>query len=104
MTPSWARDSAIAAAMGTSTSAHGLDAQRLPGEVLARAPPALPARHARGAVHRLRPLPPRVLGQRVLAQRRELLGELAAGGGGERRGHAHVVETSAAVVETEQQR
>src|SRR5438093_11967744 len=38
--------------------AHALDAQRLPGEILARAPAALGARHADRPAGRSRPVPP----------------------------------------------
>src|SRR5262245_821146 len=50
--------------------AHALDAQRLPRQILARAPAALPAGHS---LHRagieLGPFAPRVTLERVLAQR-----------------------------------
>src|SRR6476660_9262679 len=38
--------------------ADALDAQRFPGEILARAPAAVAAGHAHGAVHHLGPMPP----------------------------------------------
>src|SRR6266851_6912947 len=61
--------------------AHALDAQRLPRQILAGAPPALTAWHAghvRAVV--LGPLPPRMTVERVRAKRRELLRELTAHG------------------------
>src|SRR5207344_3380799 len=59
--------------------AHALDAQRLPRQVLARAPAALPAGHAlRAALGGLGPLAPRMSLERVLAHRLELLCELLA--------------------------
>src|SRR5262249_32214951 len=66
--------------------AHPLDAQRLPREILARAPPALTSGHAR----HVRPVPlgpfaPRMAVERVFAKRRELDRELLARRHGERR-------------------
>src|SRR6185369_6266083 len=85
--------------------AHALDAQRLPRQVLARAPPALPAGHAlRSALGGLRPPAPRMPLERVLAQRLELLRELLARGHGEGRRHADVMQRPLVVVETEEQR
>src|SRR5207248_7025381 len=50
---------AVALEMVVLHLAHALDAQRLPGEVLARAPAALRAGHALGrALRRLRPFAP----------------------------------------------
>src|SRR5262249_38590016 len=45
--------------------AYALDPQRLPSEILARAPAALRARHADGAIGRLRPLSPGMRCDRV---------------------------------------
>src|SRR6185295_8248033 len=56
--------------------ADALDAQRLPGKILARAPAALSAGHTCRLVAGLRPFAPRMISQRVLAQRLELTGEL----------------------------
>ena len=84
--------------------AHSLDAQRLPGEVLARAPATLPAGHAAAPRIGLRPRAPGVLLQRVLAQRLELPHELLAHGHRERRGHADVLQLAAVIVEAEEQR
>ena len=76
--------------------AHALDAQRLPRQVLARAPATLRARHPhhRAAHRELGPLAPRMAFERVLAQRRELLDQLLALDHRERRGHADVMEAS----------
>jgi hypothetical protein len=85
--------------------ADPLDAHRLPREVLARAPPALPARHARRAVRAVAgPLAPRVLLQRVLPQRLEFGGQLLPPGHRERRGHADVVQPRLLVEQPEEQR
>src|SRR5207247_1207884 len=81
-----------------------VDAQRLPGEVLARAPATLPAGHAADLRIGLRPRAPGVLLQRVLAQRLELPHELLAHGHRERRGHADVLQLAAVIVEAEEQR
>src|SRR5687768_11975906 len=56
--------------------AHALDAQRLPREVLAGAPSALAARHARRLSLHFRPLPPRVTLERVFTKGRQLAGQL----------------------------
>ena len=50
------------------------------------------------------PLAPRVVGQRDAPQRGDLVDQLAAPGGGERRGHADVVQRPLVVVQAEQQR
>src|SRR5439155_11216136 len=52
--------------------AHALDAQRFPRQVLAGAPAALPARHARLGSARLGPVAPGMLRERVFSQRLEL--------------------------------
>src|SRR6185369_4182007 len=73
--------------------AYTLDAQRLPRQVLARAPAALAAGHAlRPALGRLGPFAPRMSFECALAKRLELPGELPARGHGERRGYADVVQ------------
>src|SRR5438876_8699785 len=71
--------------------AHALDAQRLPRQILPRAPAALTARHA----HHLRasefgPLPPGMPLERARTQRRELRRELPPHCHRERRGDADV--------------
>src|SRR5262245_23180273 len=52
--------------------AHALDPHRLPCQVLARAPAALPARHARAWLAQVGPLAPWVTVERVLSERRQL--------------------------------
>src|SRR3954469_18069776 len=78
--------------------AHALDAQRLPRQVLARAPAALTARHPARFRSGAGPLAPRMLIHGVLAQRLELGGELLARRHGERGGHAHVLQHALVVV------
>src|SRR5207249_7729757 len=95
---------AIALEVVVRDLAHALDPQRLPGEILARAPAALGARHADRAVGHSRPVPPGMRRERVLAQWRQLPRKTAAGLHRERRGHAHVVQRSGIVVEPQQQR
>src|SRR3982751_5047005 len=59
--------------------ADALDPERLPRQILAGAPPALAAGHARRAGRvGFRPITPRIIVERVCAQRFELDGELAA--------------------------
>src|SRR3954469_1260027 len=53
--------------------AHALDAQRLPRQVLARAPAAMPARHATRLGRGARPVAPAMVGDGVFPQRRQLL-------------------------------
>src|SRR5688572_20288369 len=68
--------------------AHALDPQRLPRQILARAPAALPTRHApafaktlrRGRLRMGHPGFPGMIRERVLAQRLELLHQLLASG------------------------
>src|SRR4051812_225032 len=85
--------------------ADPLDPNRLPGQILPRAPAALAARHARRrAISRGRPFAPWVSCQRVLPERLELGHELTAPGHRERRRHADVVEVPGGVVEPEQER
>src|SRR5690606_6765114 len=61
---------AVALEMVVSDLADALDPQRLPRQVLAGAPAALPARHARAAATlRAGPVTPRMRVERVLAQR-----------------------------------
>src|SRR4051812_730308 len=53
--------------------ADTLDPQRLPGQIFAGAPSTLPARHTRGGCGvRLRPVTPRMVLQRAIAERLEL--------------------------------
>src|SRR5207244_1631897 len=84
--------------------AHPFDPQRLPREILTGAPAALPPGHAAALRVCLRPFPPRMLVERVLAQRRELVHELFAHRHRERRGHADVLQPAAAVVEAQEER
>src|SRR4029079_5061157 len=84
--------------------ADAFHAQGLPGEVLALAPAALPAGHARRpAALRPRPFPPGLILERVLAQGLELERELAPRGRGEGRRHADVMQPSLRVEEAEQE-
>src|SRR5690606_26503878 len=83
--------------------AHALDAHRLPREILAGAPPALPARHPRRAVPGLGPVPPRVVFQGICAQRLQLRRQLFPARHRERRRHADVVQAAGAVVEPKQE-
>src|SRR4029078_1377502 len=84
--------------------AHALDSQRLPRQVLARAPPALSSRHARARFARVGPLAPGMSLERVLPQRRQLLDELPARVHRERRRHADVVQPMRPVVEAQHER
>src|SRR5206468_11303571 len=85
--------------------ADALDPQRFPREVLARAPPALAAGHA-GHLRAIEfgPLPPGMILERALPERRELFDELPAHRHRERRGHADVMERAFRVVESQKQR
>ncbi len=83
--------------------AHALDAERLPGEILAGAPTALPSGHAAALRVGLRPRPPGMLLQRVLAEWRELFHELPAHRHRERRGDADVLQLATVVVEAQQE-
>src|SRR5262249_17505148 len=70
---------AVALQMVVLDLAHALDAQRLPREVLARAPAAVAARHPLAlAACRLGPFAPGVVLERPLAERGQLPRELAA--------------------------
>ena len=73
--------------------AHPLDPERLPGEILPRAPAALgaglPARRVRV---RLRPVAPGMTLERGLPERRQLLGQLSAPRHRERRRHPDMLE------------
>src|SRR5262249_24280566 len=71
---------AVALQMIVFDLTDALDAQRLPRQVLARAPAALSARHARGAIGQRRPVAPRMRVERVGTQGRQLRGETAADG------------------------
>src|SRR5205085_2013700 len=90
---------AIALQVVVPDLADALGAQRLPREVLAGAPAALTAGHARLAGGGAAPLAPRMLGERPLAQRRQLLGELPPSLHGEGGGDADVVQPAATVEE-----
>ena len=86
--------------------AHALDAQRLPRQILAGAPAALAAGHARQSPAPA-PRPTRATGcssSASLAQRRELRGQLLPPRHRERRRHADVMQPARVVVEPEQQR
>src|SRR5207237_1215384 len=86
--------------------ADALDAQRLPREILAGAPSALPPGHPRGVVPSLcvGPLAPGMALQGVFAEWRELDRELSASRHGERRGDADVMQPLPIVIQPEQQR
>src|SRR5439155_10194359 len=84
--------------------AHPLDPQRLPGKILAGTPAALAAGHAARLSFRPSPGTPRMLLERLLAQRRELFCELLAHLHRERRRHADVLERPFIIVESEEQR
>src|SRR2546422_8796937 len=84
--------------------ADPLDPQQLPRKVLALAPSAGAAWHPGRTLRGPGPRAPRVPGERVLAQGRQVLRELAPPGGRERRGHAHVVQRPRRVVEAGEQR
>src|SRR5207249_6675678 len=84
--------------------AYALDPQGLPREVLALARPALASRHSPRPFERAGPLPPGMTGERVRAQRGELLRQPPPRLRGERRGHADVVQRAQGVVEAEQKR
>src|SRR5262249_39690679 len=85
--------------------ADALDAKRLPRQILAGAPAALAAGHACDlSVDLARPLLPGMIVERVLAQRRELYGEIPAHGHRERRGDADVLQMPPLVIESQQQR
>src|SRR5829696_2568734 len=58
--------------------ADALDPQRLPREILARAPAALPSGHPRRLTARVRPVTPGMVLEGAAAQRRELSHELPA--------------------------
>src|SRR5688500_18168146 len=84
--------------------ADPLDAERLPRQILAGAPAALPARHPLSGSLRLGPLAPRMRLQRVLPQRLQLFDERLACSHRERGSHADVVQPAFVVVETQEQR
>src|SRR5262245_41354034 len=85
--------------------ADALDPQRLPREILAGAPTALPARHP-GHLARveLGPFAPRMAFEGADAQRRELLDQLAPLLHRERGRHADVMQRAFRAVQPEQQR
>ena len=84
--------------------ADSLGAQRLPREILACAPTTLPTGHALAHRFRAGPFAPRMIVQGVLAQRLELLHQLATLGHRERGRDADVLQVSAIIIEPEQQR
>src|SRR5687768_11567923 len=91
--------------------ADSLDAQRLPREVLAGTPPAVPTWHAlpgwgsgRRSFTEVGPLAPWVRIQRVLAKRLQFLHQLPSLFHGERRSHADVMKRALIVEQSEQQR
>ena len=85
--------------------ADPLDPKRLPGEILPRAPAALPAGHpARPGRLRLGPAAPGMLLQRVGPQRLQLLRQLLPPRHGERRRHPDVLQVPLLVVQSEEQR
>src|SRR5207249_401795 len=84
--------------------ARPLDAERLPGQILALAPAAGGAGHPGPASDGTGPFSPRVRGEGVLAQRFELLREAQSLRHRERRRHADVLERALVVVEPEKER
>src|SRR3954453_14903385 len=82
---------------------HALRPQRLPAQVLAAIPAAARAGHALIRL-RFRPVAPRMIAQRIDAQRRELFDQLLALRRGERRRHADVLQAPVIVVEAEEER
>ena len=84
--------------------ADALGPQRLPRQVLARAPAALRARHARRVVGGAGPVAPGMVLQRVLAQRRQFVSQLPAHRHREGRGDADVLQHAGVVVQAQQQR
>src|SRR5438128_3842917 len=84
--------------------ADALDAQRLPGQILAGTPAALAAGHARAAALRASPLAPRVFLHRVRPQRLQLLRKLLARLHRERGRDADVMQRAFVVVQPEEQR
>src|SRR4051794_13803687 len=85
-----------------------LEAERLPGQVLAPVPARRRAREPLaggfGGLRPLGPLAPWVAFEGVLAERRELLSQCFALVPRERRGHADAVQRSGVVEQPEQQR
>src|SRR5215216_2160681 len=81
-----------------------LDPQRLPRQVLTSAPPTLAAWHTPPAALGSRPLSPRMLFERMLAQRRQLGCQFSPHGHRKGRCHADVVEAATIVVQPKQQR
>src|SRR5262245_60066213 len=80
--------------------ADTLDPQRLPRQILAGAPPALSAGHPRVNVTAdIRPFPPRMVDERVLAQRRQLARERLPRLHRERGCDADVLQPAAIVVQ-----
>src|SRR5262245_29283605 len=85
--------------------ADALDAQRLPREILASAPPTLSARHAGHLAARFAgPRSPRVTGPRIAAKRLQLPGEDSTPRHGERCSDTYVMERARTIVESQQQR
>src|SRR5260370_364120 len=87
---------------------HQLGPQRFPRQVLPLAPAALATRNAMPSFtvggHMLRPFFPRVIGQRVLAIRRQVFYQRAPLLVREARAHAHMLQRAGIVEESEQQR
>src|SRR5262245_49811526 len=85
--------------------ADTFDSERLPGQVLARAPPTLTARHP-GHLGRIElgPFTPWVAFERAFTQRRELGHQLSSRLHRERGGDADVVQRALVVVQAEKQR
>src|SRR5712671_1176288 len=95
---------AVALQVIVSDLADARGAERLPAQVLAAVPAAGGARHALVAFLRASPVAPGMVLERVLAQRRELLHQLAALRGGEAGRDADVVQRALVVVQAEEQR
>src|SRR5262245_40253040 len=84
--------------------ADALQTKRLPGQILAGAPPALAARHAgRTRLVQVRPVAPRMVFERPLPQWRELLRQLATPRHRERRRDADVMEPTLSIVESQEE-
>src|SRR5436190_19440231 len=84
--------------------AHALDAQRLPGQIFARAPAALPAGHAARLGLSVRPFAPGMILERVLAEGFELFHEVMAHLHRERGRHADMLQRAVVVIQAEQKR
>src|SRR5438477_117768 len=93
---------AIALQMVVRHLADALDAQGLPAQVLAAVPARARSRHALVA-RPVRPFAPGMVLRRALAQRRQLLHQLAPARRGEGRGDADMVKLALRIVEAEEQ-